>query len=245
MGALSSVMATAGAGLLPDAPADIGVAFALPANVTSTINAYNNISAISQFQNVWSSANDLVIGNTMAQATLTQLLVLGASTFPAVTDTIPPPTIPTDLIVPGVVSAWSNTTKYAVGDLVSNSSNIYVATDISQNQEPPNVDYWQLQTSLYALTNIITLNANSIIDQTDLSKFCQAFMAAQGYVSQANATLNSVKNSAVLGETFSPANGGMDNLTTGGFNQVCSDLQLLSADLVKLGKLINFKLTRR
>lgn len=241
MGALSSVMATAGAGLLSGAPADIGVAFTLPANVTASINTYNSIPAISQFQNVWSSANDLVVGNTMAQSTLTQLLVLGASTFPAVTDTIPPPTIPTDIIVNGIVTPWSNTTKYAVGDLVSNSGNVYVATAISQNQAPPNVTYWELNTPVYALTNVISLNANSIIDQNDLSKFCQAFMAAQGYVSQSNATLNSVKNSAILGETFSAANGGMDNLTTGGFNQVCSDLQLLSADLVKLGKLINFK----
>lgn len=239
MGALSSVMITAGAGLLPNPPNSIGAALSSPASTGNAITAYNALPPISTLQGLWGNLNSLNVTGNISSSTMVTMLYLAANTFPALTNTLPPPTVPADLLSNGLAPAWSNTTKYVVDNRVSYENNVYLATASSQNQLPTLTDYWTLDVDSYGLTNIIDLNVNVILGN-DLSIFCQAFMGAQGYVSQANATLNAIKSSEIIGQTFTSANGGMNNLTTGGLNQVSSDLQKLSGDLVKLGKLINF-----
>lgn len=96
-----------------------------------------------------------------------------------------------------------------------------------------------LTANVTTVSAVIEFDAVQVMGNGDLSKFCQAFMTAQGYASQANAVLNSVKNSDILAQTFDPATGGMDSLTTGGLNQVSNDLPALSRDFAALGQLID------
>lgn len=50
------------------------------------------------------------------------------------------------MLVTGAVTAWSNATAYAVGDLASNGGVAYYCTVAHTNEEPPDGDFW------YALT---------------------------------------------------------------------------------------------
>lgn len=242
MGQLSSVMATAGAGLLPNPPMDIGITLALPTALGNAISTYTDIAVISQTQEIWdlaAAAANQTPTPTITASTLQALLELGANVFPALTNVIPSGITALDLLVNNYMPAWDNTVRYEVDDNVSYNNNIYTAIAVNQNQLPTDTTYWNINLSYSSLSNVVLTNANIILGDGDLSKFCQAFMGAQGYCSQANATINSVENSATLAQTFSPSTGGMDNLTTGGLNQVASNLQALGADLQKLGTLIN------
>lgn len=232
-------MATAGAGLLPDPPTDVGNSFIIPTAIGNAVTSYNSVSIIGNLQAIWNSAEDLVLANSMTYSTLFELTRLGSNTFPAVTGTIPIPYNPSDLIVPGLVTPWDQSVPYAIDDQVSYQNNIYIATAKSQNIIPTNVSYWKLYLKCYSIANIISLDASTIMGSGDQSKFCSTFMSAQGYLSQANETINSVKNSDVLAVTFSPATGGMDNLTTGGLNQVSNNIKQLAQDFKKLGKLFD------
>lgn len=93
-------------------------------------------------------------------------------------------------------------------------------------------------TSIYSVTGAINFDSTEILGNGDVSKFCQVFMSSQGYISQANSVLNSVKNSDILATTFDPATGGMNSLTTGGLNQVSNDLPKLGQDFAAAGNLI-------
>ena len=242
MGQLSSVMATAGAGLLPNPPTDIGITLALPTALGNAISTYTGIAVISQTQAIWdlaAAAANQTPTPTITASTLQSLLKLGATIFPALTNVVPGSLTALNLLVNNYMPAWDNTVRYEVGNNVSYNNNIYTAIAINQNQTPTNTTYWNINLNYSSFSNVVLTNVNVILGSGDLSKFCQVFMGAQGYCSQANATINSVKNSATLAQTFSLATGGMDNLTTGGLNQVASNLQTLGADLRKLGTLIN------
>lgn len=242
MSALSSVMAIAGSGLLPSPPADVGASFVLPGNLTNAIGTYSNVGVIKQRQTICSSLANLafVTANaTISQSTLLSMLNLGANKFPAVTNTVPSTTTPTAVLFNGLASAWDSVVGYFPGDRVTYLGNTYISILASTNKLPTDLVYWNLDLTCYTFSSIVNLDATAVMGNNDLSKFCQVFMSADGYLSQANSTINSVRNSAILAETFSPTNGGMDNLTTGGLNQVSTNLQLLSADLLKLGQLIN------
>ena len=239
MAALSSVMATAGAGLLESPPSNVGVSFIMPTALGNAVTAFNKVTIINNLQTVWNSAEELVLANSMSYSTLLQLTQLGSNTFPAVTGTIPTPYTPGDLVAPGIVTPWDSSVPYVIGDQVSYQKNIYIATANSQNKTPTDVAYWKLNLTYYSIASIVGIDANAIMGNGDQSKFCGTFMSAQGYISQANATINSVKNSDVLAQDFGTVNGGMDNLTTGGLNQVSSNIQLLAADLKNLGRLFD------
>jgi len=234
-------MATAGAGLLPNPPTDIGATFVLPTALGNAITTYTSISVISQTQAIWdlaaTAANQLT--PTITASTLQSLLKIGSTIFPALTNVLPGSLTALNLLVNNYMPAWDNTVRYEIDTNVSYNNNIYTAIAINQNQTPTNTTYWNINLNYSSLSNVVLTDANVILGNGDLSKFCQVFMGAQGYCSQANATINSVKNSATLAQTFSPSTGGMDNLTTGGLNQVASNLQSLAADLQKLGTLIN------
>ncbi len=94
---------------------------------------------------------------------------------------------------------------------------------------------------IYTVSDAINYDVLQIVGGDDASKFCQTFQSAQGYVGQANALLNSVKNADILAQTFDPATGGMNTLSTGGLNQVSGNLSALGTDLTELGQLINLQ----
>jgi hypothetical protein len=239
MGALSSVMATAGAGLLPNPPQDVGTTIIEPTNIANAVSAYNNVAIVSTFQSVCSTALGAVSDGGLSQTNLLGLLALGSDTFPALTSVLPQNTAPTSVLVAGLTKPWDSSISYIADDVVSYEGNVFIAIAASKNQTPTTGTYWNLYLACYTLPTVIGIDSTTVSGNGDQSKFCQAFMAAQGYITQANATINSVKNSATLAETFTPLNGGMDNLTTGGLNQVTSNIAELGGDLKKLGNLID------
>jgi hypothetical protein len=197
MGALSSVMSIAGAGLLPNPPPDVDIA--LTAN-TAAVDQYSNLAIIGQVTSVVNTAVIEAAANNISTTTLTGITSLGASNFPGLTNTVSSGNVIGNLVVAGTSDS--------------------------------------VTANLYLISDVINYDVNQIVDTTDLSKFCQTFQAAQGYISQANSLLNSVKNSDILAQTYSPLTGGMDTLSTGGINQVTGNIAALSTDLVKLGQLI-------
>ena len=201
MGALSSSMTIAGAGLLPNPPADVGAAFTDNDDLGGAIAGFEALPTINNFADVVSSGNAFVgiPGNaSISSATFNSLITIGASNFPSINN-IPPQ---------------------------GTSINNLVAYNLSGN-------------NIFFVTDAISFNSTQMLGNGDLSKFCQAFMSATGYISQANQTINSVNNADILAQTFNPNTGGMDTLSTGGLNQVSNDLTLFSSDLSRLGRCID------
>jgi hypothetical protein len=90
-------------------------------------------------------------------------------------------------------------------------------------------------------SGLINDMADNIMGGGDLTRFCQIYTAAEGYAGQANQYINSNLNVGTISSTFGPQNGGMDNVMTGGFNQVTEALGAFGQDLRNLGNLINMK----
>lgn len=370
---LSSVMLNAGAGLLPDPPADIGSALVLNSDLGSAVSSYEAIPIVNQFADIVNAAANLVVitgtvynasvlyggtlydpgdppdptflpaptgiyadtasatatiaANAVTSVTMTNsgrgyeqepavfflgssvgsgasaraeiknqpgplsnqtfldLLSLGANNFPALTNVLPtayslanvyfadpvanwqPGTVyvPNDLVAQIVLPEFDKTISYIIGDQVTFATNSYEATansqgvfptdtaswietavaplyyravDTSQAIYPAGSTSWTASIDQYQLTSILLDNALTVMGNGDLSKFCQVFQSALAYRTQANSTILSCKNSAVLDQTFNPTTGGMDTLTTGGLNQVSDNLALFANDLSLLGDLI-------
>jgi hypothetical protein len=88
-------------------------------------------------------------------------------------------------------------------------------------------------------TGLINSTATGLMGSGDLTKFGQIFNSAQGYAGQANQFVNSTINLSGISTTFGPLTGGMDNLTTGSFNQVSEAFGAFGSDLGNLGNLID------
>ena len=235
MSIISSVMATAGAGLLPNPAPDIGPAIAFSSAISAAGAQYNSVPIIASLQSIWNTAITFGLDDQNIQ----DLLTLGNETFPAVTSVLPVLTTPISIAPPGTVTPYDSSVSYVQGNLVSYLGDIFYALQATKNVLPTDRTNWQINTPSYSITGAIGTSSSAIIGDGDLTKFCQVFSSTVGYVKQANQTLNSVKNSDILAQTFSPLTGGMDYLTTGGLNLVSDDLRRLSGDLVKLGNLID------
>jgi hypothetical protein len=86
------------------------------------------------------------------------------------------------------------------------------------------------------VTGLIASQAVTTMSTNDLSKFCQAFSSATGYVAGTNQTINvSINSGSFLGPTFT----GMDSLTTGDITKMNQALPEFAGDLRKLGFVIN------
>jgi hypothetical protein len=88
-------------------------------------------------------------------------------------------------------------------------------------------------------TGLVETTAEGLLGNGDNSIFAQIFSAAEGYVDQANQFINSNLNISSLGSTFGEITGGMDNIITGGFNQLTESFQQFGQDLASLGTLID------
>jgi hypothetical protein len=85
-------------------------------------------------------------------------------------------------------------------------------------------------------TGYLTTTANSEIGGGDISKFCQAFSVAQGYISQTNSLINTAVNSQTyLANTFTNTN----SQITGSITDVNLATSAFGQDLTNLGNLIN------
>jgi len=91
------------------------------------------------------------------------------------------------------------------------------------------------------LTGLINSTAQGIMGGPlgDLTQFGQVYNSAVGYLGQANQFINSNLNLGGLSSTFGEITGGMDNLITGGFNQVTEALGTFGSDLQNLGSMID------
>ena len=205
MAVLSPLMSTAGAGLLPDPPANIGIALSVANSLSQSVANYVSISTVSTFGNVVVAANAIrgAPGNaTIANATFDSLLSLSTTNFPPINDVPPSGNVITGLLLPGL-------------DTANTYANVYLVSDA------------------------FTIDTTQMMGNGDLTRFCQVFQSAQGYVTQVNYTLASVEQSKILNNTFNPATGGMNTISTGGVNQVNSNLVNFGVDISQLGFLIN------
>lgn len=89
------------------------------------------------------------------------------------------------------------------------------------------------------LTGLVTDMANQIMGDGDLTRFTQIYSTGQGYAGLTNQFINSNLNANTIASTFGPVTGGMDNVTTGGWNQVTQAYGAFGQDLINLGRLIN------
>lgn len=205
MGALSPSMAIAGAGLLPNPPADIGVALTANTQAVASAAAYANLSIVSQIvdvlDNAYIAAFDANLANNISESTYNSVYDITATSLPSLADQ----------------PSAGNT----AADLIFNTGNVSAIGNV------------------VLVSDVIAVNQSAILDANDLSRFCQVFMQSVGYISQANATLNSCRNADTLAQTFDPASGGMDVISTGGLNLVSTDLAALGRDFAAIGDLID------
>lgn len=101
----------------------------------------------------------------------------------------------------------------------------YVVTDLDGNTQSP-----------YGFTGLIDQTGNAYLGDGDSGRFCQGFMAVQGYISLVNQYINSAVNvQTYLGPTFT----NMDALITNNLSNVNPDLGSFGQDLYQQGQLWN------
>jgi hypothetical protein len=94
----------------------------------------------------------------------------------------------------------------------------------------------QVGNNIIGFTSILTLSANQILGEGDVSKFCQTLSQAQGHNIQTATFVNSAINGQTyLGSTFT----GMDSMITGSVSSVNLATTAFGQDLTNLGQLID------
>ena len=226
-GQLSSVMTIAGAGLLPNPGAAVGPALIVGPAMTQARNNYTALPVVQRYQAIVQAADP---------AYVTGLRDLGSTDFPALTDHQPAGSTVASMYP---AQAWEDTVTYVTTNQVLYVGSVYESIQQSLDRLPTDPVYWDkiLDSTAY-FSDVVMLAADRIAGDGDLGKFCQAFTVAKTYAAQTNDTLLAISSSDILAQTFNPATGGMDSLTTGSMNQVSSDLGLLARDLEALGNMI-------
>ena len=227
-GALSSVMSIAGAGFLPNPPPDIGVAVTVNAAMITAQVQYQDLPVITRFQDIVANASP---------AYESSLRTIAATDFPPLTDHIPASVTLADMYP---APPWDDVTSYVPPNQVVYLGSVYQSTVESAAILPTNAAYWDLllPSDTY-FSPVISTSADRVLGNGDLTKFCQLFMAAVAYQQQTNQLLAELNSSLVYDQTFNASTGGMDSLTTGGLNQVTTDIPRLARDLLALGQLID------
>jgi len=86
--------------------------------------------------------------------------------------------------------------------------------------------------SATGFSGLVTTQASQILGSGDISIFAQVYNICQGYISQNNPIINTVKNSSTLAPTFTS----MNSLSTGGISDINRTLPAFGEDLLKLGQ---------
>ena len=105
-GTLSSVMSIAGAGLLPNPPADVGVALAANTVLANSVTTYAAQAPVAKFIAVATVGNTKIGGaaNQIASSTYNTLFTISATSFPAITDVLPTGNVVANLVPFGLTS---------------------------------------------------------------------------------------------------------------------------------------------
>lgn len=130
--------------------------------------------------------------------------------------------------------SMGSTTCPALGNSIP-AAPVGTYTNLINEYLPGNNDQSALDSS--GLADLVEQTAAAYLGNGDIGRFCQGFMAIQGYISTTNQFINAAQNSTTyLGPTFD----GMDNLVTNSIAQINTDLPAFAADLRNQGKLTNF-----
>lgn len=229
-GQYSPLTLIAGSGCMPEPPGGVGKSFfsGNPALGNALVN-FKKITVVSAYGNIIASLDGLSAQQNLASIGL-------ADKLPIVTDTLPPG-YTMERIFPA--PSYNNNIYFQVGDLTVFNNIVFICTASVIGIAPPNANYWRPYFYPNSLSNAVAFAAIEIMGRGDLSKFCQVFSTAVGYVQSANDMLASSRGADVLAQTFSPNQGGMNTITTGGLNQVTSNITSFADDSKKLGQLIN------
>jgi hypothetical protein len=236
----SSLQLNAGAGFLPSPEAGVGAAIQFPPDLAAAVNTYEGINIVSVLYSIWQQAQTEVSLSNLSTNTLLSLLTLGAEQYAALTNVFANTTTALSVYYNGVLDNWSNTVTYTASSVVVYNNEIWQSLAINSNVVPgTDVTKWVPAIDYYRASQVAEVNANAVIGNGDLTKFCQIFTATDAYVAQANLVLSSCAGANNLAQTFSATTGGMDNITTGSMNLVGNDLSAVSADLAALGTTID------
>lgn len=108
------------------------------------------------------------------------------------------------------------------------ASNFPAITDAVPSNYSANI---AIGNSAGGFSGLVTTQATLILGSGDYSKFAQIYNQCQGYISQNNPIINTVKNSDTLAPTFTS----MNSLSTGGISDINRTLPAFGDDLKKLG----------
>lgn len=108
------------------------------------------------------------------------------------------------------------------------ASNFPAITDAVPSNYSANI---AIGNSAGGFSGLVTTQASLILGSGDNSKFAQIYNQCQGYISQNNPIINTVKNSDSLAPTFTS----MNSLSTGGISDINRTLPAFGTDLKKLG----------
>ncbi len=232
-GQYSPLTLIAGSGCMPSPPGGVGKSFLVgsPALANAIVN-YRRINVVSTYSNIIASLNGLSAQQNLASIGLTDRL-------PIVTDTLPPG-YTMEKIFPA--PNYNNDIYFEIGDLTVFNNIVYICIKSVVGIDPKNVTYWQPYFYPSSLSNAVSYASIEIMGRGDLSKFCDVFSAAIGYVQSSNDMLASARGADSLSQTFIPSQGGMNTITTGGLNQVTRNITIFAQDSRNLGQLINLSL---
>ena len=243
----TAVIQIAGVGLLPNPVANVGVALRKPAVVSNAISSYNSLSTVSLMGNVINEAALQAKAGNITFSEYQQIANIGQNSFPALTNVLTNNISATQAVTTLTVSSYLPSVNYAQGEYVVYNNVLYQALFDSRGQDPEsdvdtngNPSPWIVDTESYKLSNAIDNNAGNIVNESDNTKFTQAYFELTTYMDALNARINTNNNSELLNLTFTQVNGGMNYVTTGATNVVTSNYQLFASDLLLLGNLINF-----
>ena len=108
------------------------------------------------------------------------------------------------------------------------ASNFPAITDAVPSNYSANI---AIGNSAGGFSGLVTTQASLILGSGDYSKFAQIYNQCQGYISQNNPIINTVKNSDTLAPTFTS----MNSLSSGSISDINRTLPAFGADLKKLG----------
>ena len=236
----SSLQLNAGAGFLPAPESGVGAALQFPSALANAVSTYEGINIVAVLYTIWQQAQAEVPLFNISPNTLLDLLTLGSGQYAALTNVFASPDTVLSMSYNGALDSWSSIDTYASGDIVVDANVIWQSLTINTNI-PPGTDetVWVPAIDYYRASSVAEFNANAVLGNGDLTKFCQIFTAADSYVAQANLVLSSCAGANNLAQTFSATTGGMNNITTGSMNLVSNDLAAMSRDLAALGTTID------
>ena len=242
----TAVSQIAGVGLLPNPPADVGVALMIPADLTSTLNSYNSLTTVALMGNIINEAATQAKAGNITFAEFNTIATIGQDNFPALTNVLSNNVSASQAVTTLNVSSWNNNIEYITGDYVTNSDTLFTATFNSRGKNPdleatvdePNP--WIVDVNSYKLSLDVESQAGNIINVADNTKFAQVYSQLINYMDSVNERINVDTNAQLLDQTFTQVNGGMNYVTTGGVNTVTNNYTKFAEDLIKTGNLINF-----